>query len=436
MKLTIGNSMSKIEGYSQAQFNELRALLSYTSDPQAQFYAGFRGANRKYLISKRGEFPTGLLYLVEEWAAGKAVERKDTRIAPKRLAKALVARLGHTPYPEQVAAARACRTSPRGIVVAPTGVGKSVMVALMIEQLQVKTLVVVPSLELKRQITRFLTATFGKAAMRKHIAVENIASLDVAHLDHGYDAVIIDEFHHSGAASYRKLNQKAWNGVYHRYGLTATPFRSQDHERLLLESVLSKVIFRVDYATAVAKGYIVPMEAFFYTLPKRAVEGYSWQEVYKELVVENAARNQLIADTLLTLKEGGKSTLCLVKEIRHGEILSELTGIPFANGQDESCQELIADFNSKASGSLIATTGVCGEGVDTKPAEYIVIAGLGRSKNAFMQQCGRVFRTYPGKDSGKVILFRDSSHKWTLAHFREQCKILKQEYGVIPVELT
>lgn len=436
MKVTIGNSMSKIEGYSQAQFNELRSLLSYTSDPKAQFYAGFKGANRKYLISKRGEFPTGLIYLVEDWASGKGVTFADTRVRPRPLKKPLVATLKHRPYDEQARAAAVCRGTPRGIVTAPTGAGKSVIVALMIEALQVKTLVVVPSLELKRQLTEFLTQTFGKAAMKDTISVENIASLDPSLTSHGYAAVIIDEFHHSGAVSYRKLNQKAWNGVFYRFGTTATPFRSQDHERLLLESVLSKVIYQIDYATAVNKKFIVPMEAFYYSLPKRPVEGYSWQEVYKELVVENEARNQLIANTLLTLQEGGKSTLCLVKEIRHGEILSELTGIPFANGQDETCEGLIADFNSKATGSLIATSGVCGEGVDTKPAEYIVIAGLGKSKPAFMQQCGRVFRTYPGKESGKVIIFRDPSHKWTIAHFREQCKILKCEYGVTPMELA
>lgn len=83
MKLTVGNSLCKIEGYNQEQFKELRALLSYTSDPKAQFYAGFRGSNRKYLITKRGDFPTGLLFMVLEWAAGKPLELVDQRVRPK-----------------------------------------------------------------------------------------------------------------------------------------------------------------------------------------------------------------------------------------------------------------------------------------------------------------------------------------------------------------
>lgn len=336
------------------------------------------------------------------------------------------------PYPEQVQIAEAALKHSRGIISASTGFGKSVAIALIIQKLQVKTLIVVPNLGLKRQLSEALTKYFGTLS---NITIENIDSPKLSQ-EKDYDCLIIDEAHHVAASTYRKLNTSAWTGIYYRFFFTATPFRNRDEEQILFESIAGELIYQVPYSDAVKKGYIVPMEAFYYSLPKRPVEGYSWQEVYKELVVENEARNQLIANTLLTLQEGGKSTLCLVKEIKHGEILSELTGIPFANGQDEACEGLIADFNSKASGSLIATSGVCGEGVDTKPAEYIVIAGLGKSKPAFMQQCGRVFRTYPGKESGKVIIFRDSSHKWTVAHFREQCKILRMEYGVTPVELT
>ena len=65
----------------------------------------------------------------------------------------------------------------------------------------------------------------------------------------------------------------------------------------------------------------------------------------------------------------------------------------------------------------------------------IILAGLGKSKNAFMQQCGRGVRRYGDKQSAKIIIFRDASHKWSLAHFKEQVKILQEEYGVTPAKL-
>ena len=290
---------------------------------------------------------------------------------------------------------------------------------------------VVPSLELKRQISKSLFEIFGK---NENIAVENVDSLLIDE-PANYDCVIIDEFHHSGAKTYRKLNKKAWAEVYYKFGLTATPFRSDDNERLLLESVLSRVIYKIDYKTAVDKGYIVPLEVYYVDVPLSNTEGYTWHEVYNDLVVNNKARNKIIHELLVKLHVNKVSTLCLVKEIQHGETLSSLSNIDFANGQTEGSDQLIKQFAIGRSNSLIATSGVCGEGVDTKPCEFVVIAGLGKSKNAFMQQCGRALRVYPGKESGKVILFKDSSHRWTLSHFKAQVKILKDEYGIKPVKL-
>jgi superfamily II DNA or RNA helicase len=177
------------------------------------------------------------------------------------------------------------------------------------------------------------------------------------------------------------------------------------------------------------------VEAYYIEVPKKASHGYSWHEVYNELVVENEVRNQQIINILIKLNNAGISTLCLVKEIAHGDYLSKFSGLPFANGESEDCEEMITLFKRNEIKTLIATTGVCGEGVDMKPCEYVVIAGLGKSKNQIMQNIGRVLRIFPGKESGKVIIFKDLSHKWTHAHYREQVRILKQEYGAIAVKL-
>jgi superfamily II DNA or RNA helicase len=123
-----------------------------------------------------------------------------------------------------------------------------------------------------------------------------------------------------------------------------------------------------------------------------------------------------------------------VKEVKHGEILSNLCSLPFVHGSSDD-RSVIAEFNNQHCKTLIGTTGVLGEGVDTKPCEYVVIAGLGKAKSHFMQQIGRSVRKFDGKESAKVILIKDRSHRFCSRHFAIQCRILKNEYDVIPVKL-
>jgi superfamily II DNA or RNA helicase len=441
IRLEIGNSTSRITGLAPSQEKALKAILSYDVAPVAASFGGHRSTKR-YLLDRRGGFATGLLYLVKKFLAENKITCTvvDTRKVPEAKEGLFTLKLAHEPYPEQLAAALACKKWARGIVSAPTGVGKSVIAALIIHELQVRTLIVVPSLELKRQTTAGLKKAFPQASVGGlgcDIAVENVDALDPCKPLIGYDCVIIDEFHHSGAKTYRQLNKKAWGGIFYRFGTTATPFRSQDNERLLLESVLSQLIYRIPYQTAVDKGYVVPMQAFYYQLPKVPVQGYTWAEVYYELVSGNKRRSRLLANLLDNLHTAKASALCLVKEIQHGIQIAELAEEhhAFVKGENDNNRELLLEFLLNERTTLIGTTGVVGEGVDTKSAEYIIIAGLGKSKNAFMQQVGRGFRVYKGKESCKIILVYDVSHKWTRAHFRAQVKILKDEYGITPVKL-
>jgi len=338
-----------------------------------------------------------------------------------------------TPHPEQLAAVRIAVQKRRGIIEAVTGSGKSLMIGLLIQELQVPTLIVTPSLELKTQLTESLKSWFGanKVGKGRPIWVENVQGLRLQPVL-GYDCLIIDEFHHSAALTYRQLNKKAWMNIYYRFGFTATPFRSNEAESILLETILSTVIYKLSYKRAVEAGYIVPVEAFYVDLPKTPTDAHTWAQVYSTLVTKNDTRNTVIADLVLSLTA---PTLVLVKEVAHGKALSDLTGIPFVHGQDEESRDYIQQFNSGKILQLIGTTGIISEGVDTKPCEWVIIAGLGKAKSAFMQQVGRAVRRYGTKDSAKIVIFRDKSHRFTLRHFSAQTKILLTEYGVQPIKI-
>lgn len=432
IKLAIDNSYSNISGLSIQQHKELSNVLSYELNAQASYFSGY-GPKKRTLLSKKGDFPSGLINRAIAYLDTAKVSHSITCLKkrPKANPGLFKLNLRYAPYLEQEEAAEAAINLHQGTIVMPTGSGKSITMCLIIAALRLRTLVIVPNLGLKEQ----LKVVFDETLPHADITVENIDSPRLAYAT-DYDCLIIDEAHHSAAKTYRNLNKKAWNNIYYRFFFTASPHRSLEEEQILMESITGGVIYELDYDTAVRKAYIAPIEAFYYELPKVKVKGYTWAEVYTELVVNNKARNDLIHEILVNLHSNKISTLCLVKEIKHGNILSKLSGAAFAHGENEDTALLIKAFNNKKLHTLIGTTGVLGEGIDTKPTEYVIIAGLGKSKVAFMQAIGRGLRTALGKASCKVIIFRDTSHKWTLAHFRAQCKILLDEYGVKVVKLN
>lgn len=313
----------------------------------------------------------------------------------------------------------------------PTGTGKSITMGLLIERLQVRTLVIVPNVELKRQLRDTFDSMFQDAS---NIVVENIDSPRLKDLT-DFDCLILDEAHHAAASTYRKLNKTSWNNIYYRYFFSATFFRNQPEEELLFASVAGVLVYELTYADAVKQQMIVPVEAYYIEIPSTKNSYHTYAEVYSNLVVKNDMRNNIIALALARLNAAGLSSLCLVKEVAHGAKLEELTGVPFANGKDNDSRRHIQDFNSGKIKSLIGTEGIIGEGVDTKPCEYVIISGLGKAKSAFLQKVGRAVRTFPGKDSAKVIIIKDKSHRYTLRHFNAQVKILRDYYGVTPSKL-
>lgn len=425
--IEIGNSYSQIKGLASSQLQPVKQLLSYRKDLGPNSWRP-----RQYLIDRKGMFPTGLLDRLYEFLIKSQIEFKiiDTRVVLKQLPKSeFRLNLGPiSPYPDQLAAVEVALKHPRCGIVMPTGTGKSLVIALIVYYRRVRTLIVVPTLEIKKQLQETIhTVLKGN----KHVTVENIDSPKLK-TNTDFDLLVLDETHHAASKTYRTLNRQAWKKAYYRVFLSATYFRNREDEQILLESIVGNPKYQISYKTATKMGYIAPVEAYYINLPKQPTEAYTWAEVYSELIVNNETRNRAIADLIKSLSS--KPTLCLVREIAHGKILSELSGIPFVSGESDE-RQLISDFNSQRIQQLIATTGVMGEGIDSKPAEYIIIAGLGKAKSAFMQQVGRGVRRYPGKESCKVLIFRDASHKFLLRHFNAQCKILREEYGVECLEL-
>jgi superfamily II DNA or RNA helicase len=160
------------------------------------------------------------------------------------------------PRPYQSAAVDAwLRADGRGVVVLPTGAGKTVVAYDAIARLSVRTLIVVPTIELLRQwragVTERLSApqdavgAIGGGERRAGpitVITYDSAAMPRRRLE-GYGLLVFDEVHHLPAESYRAIVAKCpapW-----RLGLSATIERADGrHEDLT--RLIGPIVFERD----------------------------------------------------------------------------------------------------------------------------------------------------------------------------------------------
>ncbi|MFQ6123457.1 MAG: DEAD/DEAH box helicase [Candidatus Heimdallarchaeota archaeon] len=163
-------------------------------------------------------------------------------------------------------------TGNRGVIVAPTASGKSFIGAMAINLTQMKTLILVPTLNLLEQWEQFLrqhllieqpTELIGQfGGGRKEIRDITIITYDSAHLyvrrlrDH-FGLLIADECHHLVAASYRLIADGSIAPF--RLGLTATPERADELHHDLAFLIGSEIV-RITPQELEDKGFIAPFK--------------------------------------------------------------------------------------------------------------------------------------------------------------------------------
>ena len=397
-----------------------------------------RALQKKLVVElyQNDTFPTGLLPRFKRVMKDIPYEVSDTRKKPKKSLR-FVLRESLPPLRYyQKEGTKTLEEHHRGIMVMPTGTGKTVSICKMIWDLGVPTIIITPSKAITDMMMDTVIKYFGKGKVdklntktkkiKKPINVVNIQALikmDPSVLS-GIEAMFIDEFHHSAADTYREINLKHMKNAYYRIGVTATNFRN-DGADLALESVLSEVLYEYEIRQAIDDGFLVQPE--FEIIDNRTtIHENTYQKEYKSNIVENADRNQLIAD--IVKDHPHDSVIVLIQQVEHGEALKGL--IPeaeFIHGtvKDSERQRTMQNFREGKLKCLIGTT-VIGEGVDLPIANVLIMGGGGKARSQIMQNVGRVLRIFDGKDCALVYDFMDRGSRWISEHSLLRQQIYEQ----------
>lgn len=84
LTIEVNNSYSRVTGFDKETYNLLREALSYETDANSRYFAGGNYPTRRYLLDRKGTFPTGLLKRVTAVIPAAKVVDKRTVPKPKR----------------------------------------------------------------------------------------------------------------------------------------------------------------------------------------------------------------------------------------------------------------------------------------------------------------------------------------------------------------
>lgn len=390
----------------------------------------FRGTFEQYW-----ESPDFSEYEAEAFEEAVARERSDT---------ALIAKIRIRPFPHQaeildILEEERSGGRNRNLVVAATGTGKTILVALDYQRLcqaegrKLKLLFVAHRKEILEQARHqfrvvLQDGTFGEVlgdGRRPSRGDHVFALIQTLHREQEYaadfyDYVVVDEFHHAPAATYRQFLEF----VEPRYllGLTATPERTDGQS--VLEWFGGRIAAELRLWSALDRGLLAPFQ-YFGVSDGCDLSGLRWSRggydlgQLSELYTGNDARFLIV---LRALREkvpdlGRFRGLGFCVSVAHAQFMAlrfTEAGIPAVALHGGSERDERADAQRKLAAReihLIFTVDLYNEGVDIPSVDTVLFLRPTESATLFLQQLGRGLRLAPDKDSLTVLDFVGEAHR-------------------------
>jgi superfamily II DNA or RNA helicase len=255
---------------------------------------------------------------------------------------------------------------------------------------------------------------------------KNVASFE----RFGVDYLVVDEFHHAAARTYRK----AVANIGHRFllGLTATPFRGDRQDIAAL--CQGNIIVNYELRTGIDMSILTPYHYYgcfdninYDDLPEGAAE-YSIRDLERKLIIKE--RHQAIVGKWRE-RADGKSTLAFCCSHRHAETMvaefstQGIKAATYLSTTPISVRHGLIERLRSGDIKVLCVVDVLNEGADVPFVECLLFVRPTESKRIFLQQLGRGLRRYVGKSHCVVIDF--------IGNFRNAYKLVEY-HGLRPEE--
>ncbi len=352
------------------------------------------------------------------------------------------------PFPHQTEALQTWQLAVgRGVVVLPTGTGKTFLAILAINQIGRPTLVVTPTIDLLNQWYGELAVAFdvpiGAVGGGNHeYQPLTVTTYDSAyiHLDrwgNRFGLLVFDECHHLPGPTY--LSAATGSIAPYRLGLTATPERSDGQEGVL-DAVIGPIVYRREIKE-LAGDFLAEYQAVRLYVELSAEEQQCYQQArdqYRRFVDEKRISmggphgwQRFIQETCRS-KEGrlafqayreqrrlalaAPAKLCVLQKLldqhRQDRILifthdnatvyqiARRFLVPAITHQTKAKERRhILERFHKGDYSIVVTSRVLNEGVDVPAANVgVVLSGSGTVRE-HVQRLGRLLRKYGEKQA-------------------------------------
>lgn len=356
------------------------------------------------------------------------------------------ARVRREPRPYQTEALEAWRVAQgRGVVVLPTGAGKTWLACLAIEDRRRSAIVLAPTLDLVRQWYDVLRTTFGRPVgvigggeydvQPLTVSTYDSAYLHMEHLGDRFGLAVFDECHHLPGAAYA-LAARAAVAPF-RLGLTATLERA-DGRHADLDELVGPVVYRKDIVD-LSGDYLSSYETVRLTVDLSAEDRAAYEAergVYRDFLSTNgirmsspsgwsdfvirssrteagrramqayrrqreiafAAPAKLDYLALLLDRHRADRVLLFTQDNATAYLIARRFLVPVITHETKVRErsEILAGLADGAYGAVV-TSKVLNEGVDIPSANVAVVISGSASVREHVQRLGRILRPQDGK---------------------------------------
>lgn len=349
----------------------------------------------------------------------------------------------------------------RGVIVLPTGAGKTLTIATLINSIlhyrpHFKVLIIVPTIQLIRQTySDFLEYGIDIKSISKWSGEDipdTTCNIVVAGLQilqsqsekfkdylNSINILIIDECHKLRKKN--EINNLLKNiNTPHKFGFTGTmPSDLLDQWNII--GKIGPVLYEKQSITLregkqIANIHIQILLFNYINKPSlSSPNSFSPTKAFDEeieFIINSSQRNQKIS---AICKNTDKNTLVVCERISHGEILYSTIKaqcpdkkVYFIQGSVEvSLREEIRSLMEKEHNIVcIAISKIFAEGINIKNLHYIVFAASGKAKIKILQTIGRGVRLHPLKNMLYIFDIADNL-RYSNKHLKERIKLYETE---------